>query len=303
MYKNVFRPHLLILLFLAGGCNRDTPPTQAMREVVDDTGRTVSVPNDPKRVISLAPSITEVAFAARVGDKLRAVTTVDNYPPEVNSLDRITAFPLDHEGIVAMAPDLVLATDQINSVRDVSALSDVGIPAFFLRFNTASDIFKAVRTVGDLLGSRDLADSAADSLETMWNSLLSDSETASYRPGVLLIAGYDVLYAFGRDSYTSEMIRAAGGRSVTDKLEGQAATLSDEFVLTEQPEIIVGTFGESFDVAQIAAAHPTWNSVPAVATGRVYSMDPDLVSRPGPRIIDGARTIRRWVQAFKNGGK
>jgi len=273
-----------------------------LRQVVDDTGRTVSIPTNPTRVLSLAPSITEVAFAAKAQSQLVAVTTVDNYPPDVGSLARITAFPLDHEGIVAMGPDLVLATDQINSVRDVSALSGVGIPAYFLRFNVASDVFTAIRTVGDLLGTQDLANAAADSLETAWKSLLSASDTVTYKPKVLLLAGYDVLYAFGRDSYTSEIVRAAGGQSVTDRLEGQAATLSDEFVLAEQPEIIVGTFGESFDVTQIADAHPTWHSVPAIAGGYVYSIDPDLISRPGPRIIDGARTIGRWVEAFKRDG-
>jgi len=285
-----------LLLGACGDRPQGRPPTMT---VVDDLGRELRVPVSPKRVISLAPSVTEVVFAAGAGNRLNAVTTADNYPPAVTGMDKITAFPLDHEGIVARNPDLILATDQINSIRDLSALSDLGIPSYFLRFTTVADVFTAVRTVGQLLGTDKQAERAADSLESAWMDQIMSVDTTSYRPTVLLLAGYDVLYAFGKDSYTNEIVAAAGGRSVTERLDGQAVTLSDEFVLTEQPELIVGTFGDDFDPQHIVASHSTWSAVPAVRDGRVYSINPDLISRPGPRVVDGARTLASWIEGFR----
>lgn len=307
MYKSGRRsraPALLVYVTAAvlAGCGnppQSEPPTHS---VVDDLGREMRVPVQPKRVISLAPSVTEVVFAAGAAERLTAVTTADNYPPAVDEMDKITAFPLDHESIVARNPDLILATDQINSVRDLNALSELGIPSFFLRFTTVSDVFTAVRRIGRLLDTGDRAERAADSLEAAWTNQMNSIDTTAYRPSVLLLAGYDVLYAFGKDSYTNEVISAAGGRSITDKLDGQAVTLSDEFVLTEQPELIIGTFGTDFDPDRIIAGHPTWNGVPAVRSGRVYSINPDLISRPGPRVIEGARTIAGWIEDFRGTG-
>ncbi|HUF08583.1 MAG TPA: helical backbone metal receptor [Rhodothermales bacterium] len=290
----------LIVMSVLLGCGGRGEPTIDQRVVVDDIGREVRVPVRPTRVVSLAPSITEVVFAAGAGDRLAAVTTSDNYPTAVAGIRQITAFPLDHEAIVALGPDLLLATDQINSVRDLDALSEVGIPAYFLRFTTADDVFLSIRIAGRLLGTEERANRTADSLQAIWNGYITSIDTISYIPSVLLLAGYDVLYAFGRDSYTNEIIRAAGGRSVTDALDGQAATLSEEFVLAAQPDVIVGTFGDDFDVDKIVAGHPTWASLPAAQRGRVYSIDPDLISRPGPRIIEGAKRIAEWVDGAKS---
>lgn len=303
MYKSghpsLASPTLALIVLTLAGCGNPRRAESPSRTVVDDIGREVRVPVAPKRVISLAPSVTEVVFAAGAGDRLIAVTTADNYPPAVSQMDQITAFPLDQEGIVARNPDLILATDQINSVRDLDALTELGIPSYFLRFTTVADVFLAVRNVGHLLDAETTANQAADSLESTWIYQLNLVDTTAYKPSVLLLAGYDVLYAFGRDSYTNEIIEAAGGRSITDQLEGQAATLSDEFVLAEQPELIVGTFGDDFDAGRIVSGHPTWDSVPAVATGNVYSINPDLISRPGPRVIEGAQRLAVWIDRFK----
>jgi iron complex transport system substrate-binding protein len=292
-----------LLLLAVIGCREMRDERVEVRATVDDIGREVDIPTDPRRVVSLAPSITEIVFAAGAGDRLGAVTTADDYPPEVEAVKKVTAFPLDFEGLVALGPDLILATDQINPVRELESLSELGIPTYFLRFYTASDVFAAVRTAGEILGNPLEGNRAADSLETVWSEYLERAETRSVRPSVLLLAGHDVLYAFGRESYTNEMIEAAGGRSVTEKLEGQAVTLSDEFVLAEQPEFIIGTFGPDFDVSLILETHATWVELPAFRKQNVYSIDPDIVSRPGPRIIDGVRKMSGWIEAHRQSAK
>jgi iron complex transport system substrate-binding protein len=269
--------------------------------MVDDLGRTVQLPVSPKRVVTLAPSLTEVVFAAGAGDRLIAVTTADDYPPAVEELDRIGAFPLNHEAVVARSPDLVLAADQVNSPLDLEPISDLDIPVFFFRFTTASEVISSIRTVGEIMGTRSAAGRAADSLEARWMSLDRTGSGTEEGPRLLLLVGYEVLYAFGGESYTVEMVRRAGARPVTRDLIGQSAVLSDEFVVARAPEIIVVASKSSVSPEHLLEHHPAWDVVPAIRSGHVYTIDPDLVLRPGPRIVDGTEALARLVDAVRGG--
>ncbi|MFB6249927.1 MAG: ABC transporter substrate-binding protein, partial [Salinibacter sp.] len=103
--------------------------------------------------------------------------------------------------------------------------------------------------------------------------------------------GDDTLYSFGEGSYVHRLIEVAGGRSITDTLSATAPTLSEEFVLTARPEVIVGAWGADYDPSRLLKRHPTFDVVPAVRNGRVYSFPPSLLLRPGPRLVTGARRV------------
>lgn len=270
-------------------------PASDVRRFIDDLGRTVVIPTRPTRVISLAPSLTEIVFAAGAGNLLIAVTSADDYPPAVSEITQIGAFPLNHEAVVAQSPDLILATDQVNNPHDLEPISDLGIPVVFLKFESVDNIIAAVRKVGDLLGLESTAQTAADGLAARWTQLQAASATLDSRPKLLLLIGYDILYAFGSESYTNEMITAAGATSVTADLSGQSAVLSDEFVLGSEPDIIVVTGEANFSVDDLLKHHPTWDALPAVRSNHVYSIDPDLILRPGPRAIDGTEKMAEMV--------
>ena len=114
---------------------------------------------------------------------------------------------------------------------------------------------------------------------------------AADSPFELFLIGDDTLYAFGDESYVHDLIALAGGRSATEAIGTNAPILSDEFVLTTKPDVIFGAFGEDYDPARLLALHPTWDIVPAVVNGRVYSLDPSLILRPGPRLVEGAQQM------------
>jgi iron complex transport system substrate-binding protein len=234
-----------------------------------------------------------------------AVTTADDYPPEVASLPKIGAYPLNREAVVGQDPDLVLATDQVNSTHEVAPISDLGIPTYFLQFESFDEIIGAVRTVGRLLNTTEFADSSADALAARWKHLEAASRDTERKPRVLLLVGSDVLYAFGSDSYTNEMIIAAGGDPITDALPGQSAVLNDEFVLANAPDIILGPqgteTGPGFSRATLLANHPSWDAVPAIRFGDVHTLDPDLIFRPGPRVVDAAERIAEIITHYLGG--
>lgn len=291
----LIRLALLLLPLLVLGCASDSGAPHAEGAFVDDLGRTVVLPAAIDRVVPLAPSLTEVVYAAGAGARLVGVTTADDFPPATDTLPRFSALPLNYEAIAALRPDLVLATDQVNSPRDAALLAELGIPTVFLRFDALDDVRRSILTVGELLGT-DAA--AARTADTLWSRLdPAPLPPPTERPRVLVLVGDETLYSFGAGSYVHEMVRRAGGVSVTAALDEEAPVLSDEFVLQAQPDVIVGAFGPDYDPQRLLDLHPTWSLVPAVADGRVYGLDPDLVLRPGPRLVDGTRQMARWLSA------
>lgn len=233
-------------------------------------------------------------FAAGAGSKLVGVTTADDYPPAVDTLDRFSALPVDFEAITALRPDLVLATDQVNPPKDAATFAALDVPVYFFSFTTIDDVLAGIRTTGRLLDTPDAATAAADSLAASIDSLRARTADVDPRPRVLFLIGDETLYAFGAQSYIHTLIELAGGRSITDALDTQAPTLSEEYVLTRQPDVIIGAFGADYDTNRLLELHPAWDVVPAIQNDRVYSLNPNLLLRPGPRLVEGA-----WQMAHR----
>ena len=291
------RPLPFLLLLAALVACSEPPEPEPAATVTDDTGRTIPYVEQPVRVISLAPSVTELAFAAGLGDRLVAVTTADNYPPEVADIARISALPLNHEEVVALRPDLVLASDQVNDPRDAEALAEVGIPTYYVSVQTLPGVSRAVRAMGTLFGDSTAAAVYADSLEAGLRALDRGRTESPERPGVIFLIGDETLYSFGPESYVHSMIETAGGRSLTARMDTEAPILSEEFVLSAAPDVILTAF--EGDAAHLARLHPSWASVPAIAGGRVHRIDADLVLRPGPRLIAGTHAIQEALKGSR----
>lgn len=281
---------LLALVVAVGGCPSPDADTTVTR-VTDDLGRTVEISTPVRRVVSLAPNLTEIVHAAGAGSTLVGVTKSADYPPAVDTLPTISALPVDFEAVTARNPDLVLATDQINAPRDAETFDALDVPIYFFSFTSLDDVLNAIRTTGELLGTAEAAADSARALQKQIEALRTRTADVQDRPRVLVLIGDDTLYAFGQGSYIHTLVELAGGRSITDSLETQAPTLSEEYVLTAKPDVILGAWGADYAPSRLLSLHPTWDIVPAVKNDRVYSLPQDLLLRPGPRLVDGARRM------------
>lgn len=282
-------------LSLLAGCGRG-PGT-----VTDDAGRAVEIDGVPARVLSLAPNVTELVAAAAGVERLAGAARADDFPPGVSALPRFQSLPLDREAVVGLAPGLVLGSTDVNSADDADGLAALGVPTYLFAFERVADIPRALRTLDTLLDVRGGA-LAASAFEARVAAV--QEAVAGFAPvRVLLLVGDDALYAFGRDSYASEMVRLAGGVNATDGYAGASAQPSDEAVLEMAPEVIVVLAGADYDAAQLVERHPAFASLPAVVNRRVYGMDPDLISRAGPRVADGLERLARLLhpEAFAAG--
>ena len=273
-----------VWLLLVAAC---APPQEGPYQVQDELGRTIQLQGVPKRLVTLAPNVTELVYAAGAGARVVGVTTADDYPPAVAELPRFSALPVDFEAIVALSPDLVLASDQVNAPNDAGTLEALGIPVYFTSVTGLDDLFESIRSLGHVLGSASTADHTAQTLEDSLAQLRSLLRDASSTPRTLFLIGDVTLYSFGSGSYIHEVIAAAGGLSITADLESRAPVLTREFVLTQQPAVIAITQDSSYTAAQLLAHHPTWDVVPAIRDQRVYGVAASLYLRPGPRLVTG----------------
>lgn len=286
----------LVLVLLISGCGPSSS-SESRRTVTDDLGRTVSLDESVDRVVSLAPNLTELVYAAGAGSTLVAVTTSADYPPPADTLPQVSALPVDFEAVAAHEPDLVLATDQINAPGDTETFEALDLPVYFFSFASVEDILNSLRTMGQLLGTEAVAADSASALQRRIDALKArtDSIPSNERPRVLVLVGDDTLYSFGQGSYVHTLVELAGGRSITADVETQAPTLSEEYVLTEKPDVIVGLWGPEYESSRLLELHPTWDVVPALRNDRVYSLPPALLSRPAPRVVEGARRMAQFL--------
>ena len=291
------RPALLLLALAAvAGCRADAPGG-----VADDLGRTVDVPARVGSVLPLAPNVTELVATAAGVDRLAGAAVSDDFPPGVDALPRFQSYPLDTEAVVALDPALAVGSDDVNPTDQADGLSALGVPTYLFAFDEVADVPRALRTLDTLLATSGGAP-AASAFERRVRAVERAVRPFS-RPRVLLLVGDEALYAFGRDSYASELVRLAGGDNLTDAFPGRAAQPSEEAVLEFAPEVVVVLAGPDYDAERLFERHPVFVDLPAVQNGRVYGLDPDLVSRAGPRLAEGLERLARLLhpEAFAAG--
>ena len=286
---------ILLLALTLGACR-----SGGTGAVTDDLGRAVDVPARVGAVVPLAPNVTELVAAAAGVERLAGVAISDDWPGGISSLERFQSYPLDLERVLALEPDLAIGSDDVNTADAADGLAELGVPSYLFRFRRVADVPRALRTLDTLLNSSGGSAAATDFERRVQR--VTDAVGPFGRPRVLLLVGDETLYAFGRDSYASEAVRLAGGDNLTDLYTGAAAQPSEEAVLEMAPEVII-VLSAAYDPVQLVTKHPAFATLPAVQNRRVYGIDPDLVSRAGPRLAEGIEQIARRLhpEAFAAG--
>lgn len=260
--------------------------------MVDGLSRRVSVPAKVDRVVSLAPNLTEIVYAVGAGNRLVGDTTFCDYPAEARSVAKVgdTIHP-SLESVVALRPQVVLISTSSQLEAFMRQLDEQHITVFVTDAHDLASVFHAIEQIGELLGEQERAHRVADELRTRASSV---EERVKGREPVRVFyqLSAEPLYTAGKSSYITDMIKRAGGRSVTEDVEGEWPRLSDEAALAARPEAIILATADSMGGGNSDVAAPLRNS-PAVTKGRVYRINGDLLSRPGPRLVDGLEQIAR----------
>lgn len=264
-------------------------------EVQDMLGRRVTAPDRPVRVVSLAPSVTEVVYAVGAGSALVGVTQFCDYPPEAATKPRVGGiYTPNFEAILSLRPDLVVATTEGNREEHLRGLDRLGVPVYVVRPVDVPTVFETIERVGRLLGRPAETERVLGRLRSEVDEVARQVRGAP-RPRVLYVIWGDPLIVPGRETLVSDLIRRAAGDSVSGDERLPYPRFSVEEALARRPDRVVLAQPASVSIDQRVREWPFLRLLAAVREGRVGAVDPDLTHRPGPRVVEGLRALARLI--------
>ncbi|MEW6716923.1 MAG: cobalamin-binding protein [Chloroflexota bacterium] len=264
--------------------------------LTDDLERQVSLVSQPQRVVSLAPSNTEMLFALGAVDQVVGRDEFSDYPPETVELQSVGGGwgEYNMEAIIALNPDLVLAAE-INTPEQVQALEELGLTVFMLGNPTDLEgMYDNLMTVAILTGHVEEANNLITSLKERVADVLATVATSQERPSVfyeLDASDPNIPWTAGPGTFIDILINMAGGKNIGAMLEGAWAQISIEALVEQDPDIILLGDSAYGITPEMIVERAGWESLSAVLNNLVYPFDDDLVSRPGPRLVDGLETL------------
>jgi ABC-type Fe3+-hydroxamate transport system substrate-binding protein len=279
------RPLLLLLLLAA------TITAQASRVLTDETGRTVTVPDHPHRVVCLVPSVTDTVFALGSGDDVVAVSDFTAHPPEALKKPSIGGLVKPSiETILSFHPDLVLGTSIPGATETAAQLQNVGVPVYLVDPHGLSGILRSVGSVGEALNRVPQAATLTANLNKRIEAVRVRS-AGKPAPRVLVPVWYDPIITVGKNAFISQLVETAGAKSVTDDLLPDWPQVSMETVVTRSPEALVLIRGGKISIDMLRN-RPGWSSLPAIQAGKVYYVDTGI-QEPSPVAIDALEELAR----------
>lgn len=290
----------LLLSWSACTYTQTAPEGPVRREITDDAGRRVSVPVPVNRVISLAPNLTEVVFAIGAGDRLVGRTSYCNFPDEAKAVAEIgdTLQP-NLERIISLQPQVVLISTASQLEVFTQQLQNQNIAVFVTDPHDLDGVFRSIEHIGRIVGH---TDQAVQLIQKLRDRTRSVEEAVKQKPPVRVFyqLSEEPLYTAGRDAFVTDLMRRAGGTSVTADVPGAWPRYSNESALAAKPEAIILPTGGSMGAANSTVTEALRQS-PAALAGHVYKINDDLLVRPGPRAVDGLEAMARALhpEAFK----
>ncbi|MBN2734079.1 MAG: ABC transporter substrate-binding protein [Methanomicrobiaceae archaeon] len=295
---------LIIIILIAAftaGCTDTSLQTaeESFITITDDTGIKVTIQKYPQRIISLAPSETEIFCALNTGDagiSLVGRNDYDDYPEEILSVPSVGGpQTLSIESIVSKDPNLIIATT-VSDKTTIEQLRNLGYPVLIFKLNTFEDVYRNIETLGNALGLEKAAEDLvfgmkADVFEIQ--GMLIENEN----PKVMYVVSASPLYVAGNNTLQNDMIILAGGENIFSDLDGYFVT-SEEAIINREPDVIILPSGHGsmdVDFKGQFLSKTELNCVSAVKNNRVYTVDANVVSRPGPRITQGLELFYRCI--------
>jgi len=288
--------------------NEIKPPEEAEPEaeelpsfpltIVDDLGRTVEIERLPQRIVSLAPSNTEILFALGLEDKIVGTTDYCDYPEAAKSKPRVAGYSTPNlEKVVSVQPDLILA-EAIHEKTVLPAMEKLGLTVIVMSAESLDTVLNDIRLVGQINGRSKAAARLIDSLNGRIQSVVSKtaSLTPEQRLRVLYVIWYDPIWTMGRETFINDLIWNAGGINIfADDFE-KSRVVSLEAIIQKNPQvIIVSGMGTTGDLIYNNLKNETrLAQVDATLNNRMYKIsDANLIERPGPRIVDGLEELAK----------
>jgi iron complex transport system substrate-binding protein len=308
LIKSAARAAAFVLIFAALANAQSSPapnfaaegqitPPPAFHEVVDETGRTVRIAQPVRRIVSLAPNITETLYALGLQDRLAGDTDYCDYPPDAKLKPKVGgAINPSLESIANLHPDLVLMTKSLNRLETVRSLDNLGIPSYATDPHTVQDIISSMERLAEILGAQQVGAALAQDMEHHLSEI--EQRVAPVPPSrVLFVVWREPLISVGTGTFIADALRVAGAKSIVDSTQSWPQVNLEE-VVRQQPDFLVfaashptNSTPESLDVLSDL---PGWRILTAVQNRR-YAIVSDAVDRPSPRIVSAIENLAKQL--------
>ena len=267
----------------------------APRTFVDDSGRKLYFAKAPRRVLSLAPSLTEMLFAIGLDEQIVGVTNFCNYPPAAAGKPKVGYTQPNLESLLALSPDMVAAPGELLRADVLAKLEALKVPTFIFEAKSLEHILAHIHTLGRIFERSSAADVLTRHMRERIAEVSRRVETVE-RKRVLYVLSSHPLITVGPDSYIHQMIELAGGINVAAGTSGAYPRLSMETVLENDPEILVFPVGSTESVPEHEQqTWKRWTGLSAVQHHRLHVVSSDALNRPGPRVVDGLEQLAQVI--------
>ena len=286
----------IILILVWGWSGTLFAGTQTVRTLTDPVGRTLKVAADPRRVVALAPSVTEIVFALQQQHRLVGVTRFSDYPAEARDLPKVGSYIyLDVERIAALKPDLCIGIKDGNPIAVVQQLEVFGIPVFAVDPVDLATVMDSVLAIGDLLGAEAKARTIVADMKARMDAVAEMISRVEDRPRVFFQIGVSPIVSVGSNTFIDQLIALAGG---TNTAAGSTPypRYSVEQVIALAPEVmIISSMDRTAVFDQVRDQWRQWPAIPAVRRDAVFIAPTNVFDRPTPRLVDGLELLVRFI--------
>jgi iron complex transport system substrate-binding protein len=295
---------LLSILIGCGGSDKKTP-LQKTESFTDAMQRQVTITKPIKRIVSMAPNVTEMLFAIGLSEEIVGVTTFCDYPDAAKTKTKIGGYyDPNIEVILSLDPDLIVATPDGYSQERIGKLEQSGIPIFLVNPQNIDQVLESMLTLGDVTGKEKSAKRTVTNLRFRVQLVRSGVSYVPMenRPKVFYEIGHDPLITVGPNTFVDNLITTAGGINVASDAPTDWPRYSIEAVITKEPDIIItAPHASSEGEADSQVDMEVWRkyrTIPAVKNNRIYPVNSDILLRSGPRIVDGLEKLHSLFASY-----
>lgn len=269
-------------------------PAFASRMLTDEAGRNVSLPDHVHRIVCLTPSVTDTVYAIGAGADIVGITDYTQYPPEARQKPSIGGVLRPSlERIAVLHPDLAIGIASFNDAESIRGIERIGIPVFLVNPSGLAGLYNSIAAIGRALGRQ--SDAAALLVRLRAREQAVRAQAAASHPSVFLAISLDPCITAGRRAFITELLSAAGARSVTDDLQQEWINVNIEAILPRKPAFILVLRDAPFGVKQMQE-RAGWRSLEAVRMGRVLRID-ERLQYPSPVAFDALEAFARQLRS------
>jgi iron complex transport system substrate-binding protein len=267
--------------------------------ITDGSGEKVTIEKEPKKIVSVIPSNTEIAFALGLGDKIVGVSDYDTYPQETKDIEKIGGLEMNTEKIVSLKPDLVLAHSSNDVEGGVKQLKEMGLTVLVVNDAQNFDqVYDSIEMIGKATGESENAAAVVADMQAKLKDVEEKAKAVTVderKKAFIEVSPVPEIYTPGKNTFMDEMLQIIGADNVAGDLEGWAK-MDEESIVAANPDVIITTHGyRTKEPISEVLKRSGWENVTAIKNKQVYNINSDLVDHPGPRLVEGVEELGKAI--------